>query len=110
MMVMCCKGGPQPDEGCTAGVSQKAQHIRGVAGDSRSPGRWVAEDMGPRRVGDAHLDQVILPVSGNGSLTIRTVTSSFLTKERLTGPWVSYFQCVTVNSCLFISFVLLWPA
>ena len=101
MMVMCCKGGPQPDEGCTAGVSQKAQHIRGVAGDSRSPGRWVAEDMGPRRVGDAHLDQVILPVSGNGSLTIRTVTSSFLTKERLTGPWVSYFQCVTVNSCLF---------
>lgn len=44
-------------------------------------------------------------VSGNVSLRIRTVTSSFLT-----GPWVSYFQCVTVNSGLFISFLLLWPA
>ena len=42
---------------------RKAQHIRGVAGDSRSPGCWVAEDMGPRRVGNAHLDQVILPLS-----------------------------------------------
>ena len=44
-------------------------------------------------------------VSGNVSLMIRIVTSSFLT-----GPWVSYFQCVTVNSGLFISFLLLWPA
>lgn len=48
--------------------------------------------MGPRTVGDAHLDQVILPVSGNGSLTIRTVTSSFITKEGLTGPRVSIFN------------------
>ena len=71
MVVTCCSGGYQPDEGWTAGVNQKAQHKkkrkaqhnRGVAGDSRSPGCWVAEDMGPRRVGNAHLDQVILPLS-----------------------------------------------
>ena len=71
-VVTCCSGGSQPDEGWTAGFSQKAQHkkkkkkaqhIRGVAGDSRSPGCWVAEDMGPRRAGDPHLHQVILPLS-----------------------------------------------